>query len=55
MYLVTWQHISDKSLICQCQYFTSYNQAIERYEDFRKNANFKSVAILTIKADYESK
>lgn len=55
MYLVSWQHVGDKSLICQCTYFTSYNLARERFEEFKKNDNFKHVAILKIKADYESK
>lgn len=55
LYLVSWQHVGDKSLICQCTYFTSHKLAKERFEEFKNNDNFKHVAILKIKADYESK
>lgn len=55
LYFVSWQHVGDNSLICQGTYFTSYKLARERFEEFKENENFKHVAILKIKADYESK
>lgn len=54
LYLVSWQHAGDKSSLCQCQYFKSYRLAKQRFKDFKRNYNFKSVAMLKIKADYES-